>query len=114
MPISPPIHRPKGYKPKEKWQRSNKNEGKTTTQRGYGAKWRKIRKVVIARDMGLCQRCIRSGTVKAFDAVDHKVPKARGGTDQLDNLECICNPCHTDKTNNEDKGVGGVKSPQPS
>lgn len=30
--------------------------------------------------------------------VDHIVPKAKQGTDDLSNLQSICVPCHDDKT----------------
>jgi 5-methylcytosine-specific restriction protein A len=67
--------------------------------RGYGSKWEKTRLVIIARDMGLCQPCKRrDGRPTPFDQVDHIKPKAQGGTDDHDNLECICEQCHTAKS----------------
>jgi 5-methylcytosine-specific restriction protein A len=30
--------------------------------------------------------------------VDHITPKANGGTDNAENLEAICEPCHKAKT----------------
>ena len=53
---------------------------------------------MLARDRHLCQPCRRTGRVTAATAVDHIVPKAKGGTDYLENLEAICEPCHRDKT----------------
>ena len=96
MPIAPPSH---GARPKQQWSR---DRAKTTTQRGYGAAWRKLRKIVIARDSGLCQVCLSSGFVKSFDEVDHITPKAKGGSDDLNNLQCICKPCHKAKTARHD------------
>lgn len=77
--------------------------------RGYGAAWDKVRKQVIERDKGLCQPCLRAGRVKRFKAVDHVVPKAQADklrwpvskTDHPDNLQCICTPCHDEKTAKE-------------
>ena len=69
--------------------------------RGYGAEWVKLRKIIIARDNGLCQPCYRQGRPTPFDAVDHIKPKAQGGTDDRDNLECVCGPCHAAKTQAE-------------
>ena len=69
--------------------------------RGYGHQWVKTRKLIIARDGGLCQPCLRTGRPTPFDAVDHIKPKAQGGTDDHDNLECVCNTCHDAKTQRE-------------
>jgi 5-methylcytosine-specific restriction protein A len=33
--------------------------------------------------------------------VDHIVPKSQGGTDDDDNLQAICSPCHKTKTGSE-------------
>ena len=86
-----------GYCEQHKKKAWARKEG-TTTQRGYGAKWRKLRQTIIRRDIGICQVCKR----KAFDAVDHIIPKAKGGTDDLINLQCICNDCHKQKTSTQD------------
>lgn len=77
--------------------------------RGYGSAWEKVRKQVIERDKGLCQPCLRAGRVTAFRAVDHITPKAvaekqrwsQAKTDDPDNLQCICKPCHDEKTAKE-------------
>lgn len=70
--------------------------------RGYGHKWEKTRLIIIARDMGLCQPCKRrDGRPTPFTAVDHIKPKTQGGTDDHDNLECICDDCHNAKTAQE-------------
>jgi 5-methylcytosine-specific restriction protein A len=76
------------------------NKG-TRHERGYGAAWDRKRKVIIARDMGLCQPCQRNGMVTPFAAVDHIKPKAKGGTDDDDNLQAICHSCHLEKTAQE-------------
>jgi len=66
--------------------------------RGYDSKWVKTRTIIIARDMGLCQSCKRNGRPTPFAAVDHIKPKAEGGTDDHDNLECVCSACHSEKS----------------
>lgn len=71
---------------------------KTTTQRGYGWQWQKLRKRILARDKHLCQPCKAAGRVTAATEVDHIVSKPRGGTDAPDNLRAICSPCHKAKT----------------
>lgn len=84
--------------------RDNWKEGRNgnTTQRGYGASWRNLRSVVIHRDRGLCQVCLVVGRVTEFFAVDHKIPKSKGGGDDISNLQCICDPCHKIKTATQD------------
>lgn len=72
--------------------------GKSRQARGYGAAWDRLRKEVMKRDKGLCQACLRYDRVTAAHAVDHIHPKAKGGSDDLANLEAICRPCHIDKT----------------
>lgn len=86
-------------KAKQGWQR--RQEGKTTTQRGYGHGWRKTRNSVMARDNHLCQPHYRQGKLVKAHAVDHIIPKSQGGTDDEANLEAICNSCHKEKTQRE-------------
>jgi len=82
-------------------------------ERGYGWAWDKLRQQILERDCGLCQPCAQAGRVTAAAAVDHKVPKAQGGTDAEANLQAICDPCHKVKTQIESRhgrGWGVVKS----
>jgi 5-methylcytosine-specific restriction enzyme A len=53
------------------------------------------------RDMWLCQPCRKQGRTTAAIQCDHITPKAKGGTDELDNLQAICQPCHQAKTDRE-------------
>ena len=72
--------------------------------RGYGSEWVKTRERILIRDMYLCQPCLRNSRptplcVKPYDhAVDHIIPKAKGGTDDDANLEAICAECHDAKS----------------
>lgn len=96
------------------WNRTH--QGKTSTERGYGSKWRKVRERVMLRDCGLCQICIRAGVIRSASEVDHITNKATaraaGWTEeQIDdetNLQAVCSPCHKTKTLTErtDKGRG--------
>lgn len=81
------------------WQRSS--TGKTRTQRGYGASWDKQRKRIFSRDNYLCQNCLKEGKLTPATEVDHIIPKSQGGTDEDDNLQSICIPCHRHKTATE-------------
>ena len=77
----------------------NYTQGKTTTQRGYGHAWRKQRGKALERDGYICQECKTRHIITPATDVDHIIEKAHGGTDDLDNLQSLCNPCHKDKTN---------------
>ena len=64
--------------------------------RGYGARWRKLRKLVLHADP-ICAVCNR----QASKEVDHIIPKHQAGRDSLDNLQGICERCHAEKTARE-------------
>lgn len=74
------------------------HERRSRHARGYGTAWGKARAVALARDLHLCQPCQREGRVTPAAEVDHITPKAKGGTDDLDNLQAICRSCHEAKT----------------
>ena len=73
----------------------------SSTQRGYGSKWQKLRKVILERDNHLCQECLKTGRLQQASLVDHMTPKAQGGTDAPENLQSLCYPCHKVKTATE-------------
>ena len=93
------------------WQRKKGN----TTQRGYGADWRKIRQRILQRDKGLCQQHLKLGVVMPGNHVDHIKPKAQGGDNSDANLQTLCTTCHQQKTATERglHGEGGRESLQP-
>ena len=66
--------------------------------RGYGTAWDKLRKRILERDKYLCQGCLAKQRITPATEVNHKTPKAQGGTDDEANLEAICHPCHVDET----------------
>jgi 5-methylcytosine-specific restriction endonuclease McrA len=74
-------------------------------ERGYGSEWDKARERVMRRDHGLCQPSLRHGLVVAAKAVDHIVPRARGGTDADANLQAISDEPHKAKTAAESRGL---------
>ena len=78
----------------------------TTTERGYGASWRKIRDQVLAEEP-CCRICAAKGMTTASEEVDHVMPKSKGGTDARANLQGVCNECHKLKTAREDSSVRG-------
>jgi 5-methylcytosine-specific restriction protein A len=69
--------------------------------RGYGTDWDRKRKRVLQRDNGLCQACKAMGRLQPGNQVDHRLPKADGGTDDEANLQTLCAPCHAAKTAGE-------------
>lgn len=117
MPIAPPkpcrhpgcgqlVFDGAGYCVKHKRPSSNwaAPERGSSHSRGYGWQWQKLRKLILARDNGLCQACLKFGRVTEATHVDHIAPKARGGTDTLDNLQALCEECHKAKTAAESSG----------
>jgi len=68
--------------------------------RGYGRAWDKMRVRVLRRDCYVCQcsRCKADGVVRPASEVDHVVPRAKGGGDELANLQAINAECHRIKT----------------
>lgn len=76
-------------------------------QRGYGAAWERLRLRILDRDNGLCQPCLANGRVHIAQQVDHRTPKAAGGTDDPSNLQSICDACHRAKTSRESRNPGG-------
>lgn len=72
-------------------------------KRGYGSNWDKLRLFVLRRDNGLCQcqTCKSNQRIKQATEVDHIIPKAGGGTDELSNLQAINKECHKIKTARE-------------
>lgn len=69
--------------------------------RGYGTDWEKRRLAALERDKRLCVLCLQGGRPVAAQSVDHIVPKSKGGTDDLDNLQSLCRACHAAKTARE-------------
>ena len=61
----------------------------SASQRGYGRDWRKLREVILARDGRTCRHC-----GSPAEQVDHIRPKARGGTDDPNNLVASCTRCN--------------------
>jgi len=71
----------------------------SSSQRGYGAAWRKLRhKFLKAHPLCHCGQL-------ATD-VDHILAKAKGGKDEWSNLRALCHRCHSAKTASEDGGFG--------
>lgn len=83
------------------WNKRPQRSG-STTERGYGHAWRKLRERVLKRDNYLCVKHYAIGEVVMATDVDHIVSKEQGGTDDMENLQSLCSPCHKEKTARED------------
>ena len=64
-----------------------------------------LRRAVIAAAAGKCQACAEP--TDEFE-VDHYVPVALGGTNDLSNLQALCLPCHKVKTRKDVKDIAKV------
>ncbi|MCW6035593.1 HNH endonuclease [Spirulina subsalsa FACHB-351] len=52
-----------------------------------------VRQFVLNRDGGCCRSC---GSTQNLE-VDHIIPLAKGGTNDLSNLQALCRPCNRRK-----------------
>jgi 5-methylcytosine-specific restriction protein A len=64
------------------------------------SEWQHIRAKVLQRDERQCQLRL-PGCLIDGDQVDHVRPVSLGGVDQVDNCQCVCQPCHRQKTARE-------------
>ena len=81
-------HRPVRKAPAGGW--SNK------TKEGYDYRWQKLRRMILRRNP-LCEICGMSPA----NEVHHLQRRKDGGTDELDNLQCLCKSCHSKETAKE-------------
>lgn len=74
----------------------------SAAQRGYGSRWRKIRREVLE----LQPFCQVPGCVRLASDVDHAIPRALGGSDDPENLQALCHAHHSQKTARQSSGWG--------
>ena len=77
-----------------KGQRVHDERRGTAASRGYGARWQRVRAMVL-RASPLCAECQREGRVTPATDVHHVVKRRDGGPDAEDNLEALCHACHS-------------------
>lgn len=103
-PGCPDLATSRGYcpdhQPAHSWQHTE-----TAHQRGYGRRWRALRKRVL-RNEPICRTCQAAPATE----VDHIVPKHLGGTNQPDNLAPLCRSCHRAKSLQEAHAARSRKS----
>src|ERR1700728_1690255 len=60
--------------------------------------WEKTKREVFERDKGFCQYCeqdlLLSRTAYGGHQIDHVVARAKGGSDELNNLKLACATCN--------------------
>ncbi|NTU59658.1 MAG: HNH endonuclease [Deltaproteobacteria bacterium] len=79
----------------------------SSAQRGYGARWQKVRAAYLSAHP-LCVRCEEAGRVVPATIVDHIIPH-RGDWGffwDTRNWQGLCKACHDRKTAAEDGGFG--------
>jgi len=64
----------------------------------------RLRQTIFRRDGMKCQICGKAAADGARLEVDHKTPKARGGTNAKDNLWTLCRECNRGKRDRWDDG----------
>lgn len=77
-------------------QKAPTTKHRTTTERGYGADWQRIRLTVIARYAGLCAKC-QAAWAQHVHHIDHDTVNV-----DESNLIPLCLACHQD-AHREDK-----------
>ena len=98
MPHRPQTHRPLAAQAKMPRHQASATELRgSAAARGYGHRWRKMRRLVLHRDP-LCIECLKSGTIRPSIDVDHVKAKRDGGDDSMENLQGLCKACHSRKT----------------
>jgi 5-methylcytosine-specific restriction protein A len=77
----------------------NHGENESRYKRGLGRDHRKARAELLAREP-LCRLCQQKNPprITAATIADHIVPRAKGGTGDISNLQPVCANCHDDKT----------------
>jgi 5-methylcytosine-specific restriction protein A len=100
MPHRAPSHRPPrlaGPPPT--------GERPTAAARGYGHRWQRLRRLILAGEP-LCRQCRSEGRLVPAVHVDHIQAREKGGSDDTANLQPLCASCHSRKTATEDGGFG--------
>jgi 5-methylcytosine-specific restriction protein A len=99
VPMRPPgLRKPRrATAPTSNWNRRTSRQA-----RGYGRAHDRMRAIVLAEEP-LCRICLEAEPQRITPSTiaDHRVPKSQGGTDDRENYQGVCDPCHVAKTARE-------------
>ena len=75
--------------------------GQVNNQNFYNSKrWKSLRSYKI-KNNPTCEQCERENKLSSAQCVDHIKPLSLGGTNDLSNLQSLCNSCHAKKSARE-------------
>lgn len=77
---------------KQKVEQAYNQERGSAAARGYDARWRRTRAMVLAEEP-LCRECAKEGRTVPATEVHHRDGNVENMT--RENLESICKPCHS-------------------
>lgn len=99
----------------ERYRDYDKNRRDKRATAFYNSKeWERAREQALVRDHGLCQHCLKNKRMMMAGMVDHIIPikinwRLRTA---LDNLQSLCNRCHSIKTAEDKRKYGeALKTP---
>lgn len=80
------------------------NDRPSSSERGYGSRWRKASKYYLQKNP-LCKQCEREGNLTRAEVVDHIIPHRGDKVLFWDesNWQALCKRCHDRKTRMEDQ-----------
>ena len=94
MPMRPPTHRPQGMADPKKSKQYRSKEQRQRDRWYNNPRWKRLAKMIRARDQYICQECGRPG-----NQVDH-IEEREQRPDleySMENLQVLCVRCHNRK-----------------
>ena len=70
-----------------------------------------LRYLVLTAAGGRCALCGATNKEQPLE-IDHIIPRSRGGTNDLDNLQVLCGPCNRSKSNRDHADLRSGPSPE--
>jgi 5-methylcytosine-specific restriction protein A len=79
---------------KQEAKRYNQYDRDPNSNKRYGRSWARIRAAFLSANP-LCERCKRDGRLTPAEMAHHKVRLTDGGTNDWNNLQALCQECHS-------------------